>query len=193
MHYPSYLRDPDETEHYDNTDEPAWSGLLSLIAQHGVEALFAGQAHAFSHYRHACSDLYVLPALTLMREDYSELFRIGPAADYGRNDLDRLGFIVITVYEQGHGARVVRAAGQTLEAHDAGALKQTSSPPLVIDPHKSVTAPLGVELRHPWAESGDIPYNCILDEFVRSKVRNDYPVLTMWELGIRKPTFQSVI
>lgn len=180
MHYPPYLRDPNEAEHYDNIDEPARSWLLNLMAEHHVEAVFAGHAHAFFYNRHESSDLYVVPSVTFVRQDYSELFRIGPAADYGRNDLDKLGFFLIKVYEQGHVAHWVRTAGQTLQAPESDH-KQASSPRV-----KPFTASFGVELRHPWAEIVEIPYNYILDEFVRRKVRNDYPILAMWELGIRK-------
>ncbi len=47
-------------------------------------------------------------------------------------------------------------------------------------------APLGVDLRHPWAEWVDIPYSGAVDEFTRKRVRNDYPLLALWEMGLRK-------
>jgi len=186
MHYPPFVRAPDELEHYDNIDEPARSWLLGLIERYPVEAVFTGHAHTFFYNQYAASDLYVLPSVTFMRMDYSELFRIGPAPDYGRNDLDKFGFFVVWVYEDGHAVQFVRTAGQTLEAPDDSRPQRTTLPPSVSDPRtEPVTAPLGVELRHPWAEIVDIPYNYILDEFVRRKVRNDYPILAMWEMGVR--------
>jgi hypothetical protein len=46
-------------------------------------------------------------------------------------------------------------------------------------------APLGVHLRHPIAETTHMPYMGPIDEFGRKWARNDYPVLAMWEAGIR--------
>jgi 3',5'-cyclic AMP phosphodiesterase CpdA len=178
-HYPPFVRDPHEVDHYDNVDEPGRSWLLNLIAKHHVEALFAGHTHLFFYNRHAGVDLYTLPSAVFVRQDYSELFRVGPATDYGRNDLDKLGVFLIEVTEEGHLPHFVRTAGQTLGAGERP-LKLASPPPLA-----RPAAP-GVELRHPWAEIVEIPYNYILDEFVRRKVRNDYSVLAMWEMGIRK-------
>jgi hypothetical protein len=49
-----------------------------------------------------------------------------------------------------------------------------------------LVSPVGVHLRHPWAETVDLPYNGPIDEFVRKRVRNDYTLLGLWECGIRR-------
>jgi hypothetical protein len=50
----------------------------------------------------------------------------------------------------------------------------------------AVDVPIGVYLRQPWAEVTQMPHSGPLDEFVRKAVRNDYPLLALWTLGIRK-------
>ena len=45
---------------------------------------------------------------------------------------------------------------------------------------------MGVQLRHPWSEVTTIPHNYALDEFMRKQVRNDYPLLALWEMGVKK-------
>ncbi|MBI4770553.1 MAG: metallophosphoesterase [Chloroflexi bacterium] len=187
MHYPLYLRDPHESEHYDNVDEPGRAWLLDLIARYPVEAAFAAHVHNFFYNRYAAAELYTVPSVTFVRQDYSELFRVEPAADYGRNDEGKFGFFVVTVYERGHAFRLVRTAGQTLDSPGGGLPEPEALSPQVTDPRlQPFSAPVGVELRHPWAEVVDIPYNYILDELVRRKVRNDYPILALWDLGIER-------
>ncbi len=44
---------------------------------------------------------------------------------------------------------------------------------------------LGVNLRHPWCETVDLPFNPPTDAFLRKRARNDYPALALAELGLR--------
>jgi hypothetical protein len=183
-HYPPYILDRAEPPNYDNIDEPQRSWLLSLIETRGVEALFAGHVHSFFYHRHGVTDCYLLPATSFFRQDYAELFRIEAAAEHGRNDAAKLGFFMVDVYSDGHIARILRTNGETLEAGS-----NLAPPPnriVTLHPRERRTAPVGVHLRHPWAEVVTFPYNGPLDEFLRKRARNDYTLMTLWELGVRK-------
>lgn len=183
-HYPPYVAEPDEPSNYDNIDEPARGWLLDLVERHRVEALFAGHVHSFFYHRHAATDCYLLPATSFFRQDYAELFRVEAADQHGRNDAGKLGFFTVDVYPQGHVARCWRTAGRTLEPGET----LPAEPPRVdtLHPRQRARAPLGVHLRHPWAELTDLPYNGPMDEFHRKRARNDYTLLALWELGVRR-------
>jgi len=47
-------------------------------------------------------------------------------------------------------------------------------------------APVGIDLRHPWAQASEMPYTGSVDEFMRKRARNDYPLTALWEMGVRK-------
>ncbi len=183
-HYPPYIRSPEEASHYDNIDEPGRSRLLRLIEKYSVEALFCGHVHGFFYNRLADAESYILPATSFFRQDYSELFRIGPADQFGRNDTDKLGFFMVNVYENGHAARLIRTNGEEI------ALGEKIAPPApkisTYHAKEISSAPVGVHLRHPWNEVSDLPYNGPMEEFSRKRVRNDYTLLALWELGIQK-------
>jgi len=183
-HYPPYILDRDEGPNYDNIDEPQRSWLLSLIEASAVEALFAGHVHNFFYHRHGVTDSYLLPATSFFRQDYAELFRIEAAPEHGRNDAEKLGFFMVDVYDDRHVARVLRTNGETLESNAALAPPTARIPTL--HPRERRPAPVGVHLRHPWAEVVTFPYNGPLDEFLRKRARNDYTLMTLWELGVRK-------
>jgi hypothetical protein len=183
-HYPPYILDPTEPPNYDNIDEPQRSWLLSMIDECGVEALFAGHVHSFFYHRHGNTDCYLLPATSFFRQDYAELFRIEAAPEHGRNDAEKLGFFMVDVYADGHIARCLRTNGETLKAN----LDLTPPPQRIatLHPRQRRPAPVGVHLRHPWAEVVTFPYNGPMDEFLRKRARNDYTLMTLWELGVRK-------
>ena len=183
-HYPPFIRADDEASHYDNIDEPGRSRLLRLIDKHSVEAMFCGHVHGFFYNRLADTESYILPATSFFRQDYSELFRIGPADQFGRNDAEKLGFFLVNVYENGHAARLIRTNGEELTLGE----KIASPTPKIKTYHtKEISkAPVGVHLRHPWNEITELPYNGPMEEFSRKRVRNDYTLLALWELGIRK-------
>jgi 3',5'-cyclic AMP phosphodiesterase CpdA len=183
-HYPPYILDPAEPPNYDNIDEPQRSWLLSMIEGCGVEALFAGHVHNFFYHRHHDTDCYLLPATSFFRQDYAELFRVEAAPEHGRNDAEKLGFFMVDVYADGHIARCLRTNGETLKANTA-----MTPPPqrlATLHPRERRPAPVGVHLRHPWAEVVTLPYNGPMDEFLRKRARNDYTLMTLWELGVRK-------
>ena len=59
--------------------------------------------------------MYLLPATSFMRHDYSEMFRIAPEQEFGRNDTGKFGFFLVDVHERGHVAHFVRTGGATLD------------------------------------------------------------------------------
>jgi 3',5'-cyclic AMP phosphodiesterase CpdA len=183
-HYPPYILDQDEPPNYDNIDEPQRHWLLSLIETCGVEALFAGHVHNFFYHRHGVTDCYLLPATSFFRQDYAELFRIEAAPEHGHNDAEKLGFFMVDVYAEQHIARCLRTNGKTLAANTKLAPRTVQQ--TTLHPRQRQPAPVGVHLRHPWAEVVTFPYNGPMDEFLRKRARNDYTLMTLWELGVRK-------
>jgi 3',5'-cyclic AMP phosphodiesterase CpdA len=173
-HYPPFIARPDEDSHYDNLDEPARGWLLALLARHKVEALFAGHVHNFFYNRFGPMQCYVLPSLTSLRQDYAEFFRIEPVEEYGRNDVAKLGFFLVDVHADGHVVRFVRSNGLTADG-----------PPTALARRPSPTSPVGVHLRHAWADETELPYNGPLDELSRKRARNDYGLLAMLDLGVK--------
>ena len=183
-HYPPYILAPDEPTNYDNIDEPQRGWLLSLIERGGVEALFAGHVHNFFYHRYGAADCYLLPATSFFRQDYAELFRIEAAPEHGRNDAEKLGFFLVDVFRDGHVARILRTNGETLER--GAEMAPPAERVTTLHPRLGRPAPVGVHLRHPWTEVVTFPYNGPMDEFLRKRARNDYTLMTLWELGVRK-------
>ena len=186
VHYPPFLYSPDEPEHYDNIAEPARSWLLEMLGEAGIEAVFSGHVHNFWYNRHRGTDFYVLPATSFVRQDYSELFRIppGPETEAGRNDPGKLGFVVVNVYERGHTVRPVRSWGTEAAPEEVSRLEAAQ----MVSPHPREAAPWipGLDMRQPWLETIEIPPSGGLDEFDRKQVRNDYPLMTLWEMGVHR-------
>ena len=181
-HYPPYLYKPDEPSNYDNLDEPARRWLLDLLEQYKVEAFFAGHVHQFGYKWYEETQIYNLFSTCFVRQDFSEMFRVEPADEYGRNDSAKLGYCIVDVYETGHNVRIFRSYGETLE--EGVALKKPDTIEAT-KPFNKQHAPLGVHLRRPIVESTHMPYMGPIDEFGRKWARNDYPVLGLWESGIR--------
>jgi len=157
---------------------------LQLLEQYSVEALFAGHVHNFWYNRHSQTDCYLLPSTAFVRQDYSEMFRVPPQADeeHGRNELAKLGYLLVNVYEHGHACQIVRTYGQLAESPDQTPAAHGPN----VHPLEHQRAPLGVDLRQSWAEVLEIPPSGGLDEFIRKPVRNDYPLLALWEMGIKQ-------
>ncbi len=184
IHYPPYVSDPEERESYDNLAEPGRSWLLGLVAAYRPEAMFCGHVHNFWYNRFGRTECYVLPSTAFVRQDYSELYAVEPGEEHGRNDVPKLGFFVVRIYEHGHVCEVVRTYGATLDPGEAMAAVEERIAPL--HSRENERAPLGVDLRHAWADVVEIPPMGALDEFERKKVRNDYPLMALWEMGVRK-------
>ena len=175
-HYPPFVRDRHENEHYDNVGEPARSWLLDLVERCDVEAVFSGHVHNFLYNRHGDTDLYVAPSTGFVRPDYAELAAVSPPAEYGRDDPPKLGILVVDVTENGHTSRPLRSFGSVLPG-DA----KTATLGATLEP--GWESPIGVTLRHGWATVTDFP-TAGLDEFNRKQIRNDALVFALWEARI---------
>lgn len=184
IHYPPYVSNLKESGSYDNIDEPGRSWLLELLKKHKPEAMFCGHVHNFWYDLFAETEIYILPSTAFVRHDYAELYRIGPGDQFGRNDEAKLGYFIVRVYEHGHVVENIRTYGRTLAP---GA--QLPAPP------KRVQVPqtkeccirgLGLDMRHAWAEELVIAPSGGVDEFERKLARNDYPVLALWEMGLKR-------
>ncbi len=183
-HYPPYVSNPNENGSYDNIDEPGRSWLLDLIREHAPEAVFCGHVHNFWYDLVGETEMYILPSTAFVRHDYSEMYRIGPGDQFGRNDEAKLGYFLVRVYEDGHVVENIRTYGRTLDPGD-------SLPPVELALHvpqskESNVTSVGVDMRHAWAEEMVISPSGGVDEFERKLARNDYPVLAMWEMGLRR-------
>lgn len=180
-HYPLYISDRGEPESYDNIDEPGRGWLLGLIERYEPEAVFAAHVHNFWYDRIGGTEYYILPSTCFVRHDYSEMYRIEGGDQKGRNDAAKLGHVTLEIYEQGHIARYHRSYGATLAA-GAG-----EAPPVAERPHTKASelTSVFVDMRHPWAEEMIVAPSGAVDEFRRKRARNDYPLMAMWEMGLR--------
>ena len=185
MHYPLFLRSPDEPSTYDNIDDPARSRLMALMQKHKVEAVFAGHVHNIFYHRIAGTEFYVMPATSFVRQDYSEMFRIEAVHENGRDDAEKLGFAIVDVYADGHVVNYLRSYGEEIDAEHAGRTLAKRTTDLLPHPKKPGGAPIGVFMRHPWSETVALPQNGPMDEFVRKSARNDYQLAALWRMGIR--------
>lgn len=173
-HYPPFIDTPDESEHYDNYAEPGRTWLLDLAADHGVEAIFSGHVHQFFFNTYRGVKLYCLPPTSFTRQDYSELYRTGPAAEFGRDDVGKFGITLIDVGPSGHTIRFAPTEGRVLAANRKADVAAVRSRQLPLVPH----------MRHGWFESSLLPFNGPMEEFSRKRARNDYPLLRLWQMGI---------
>ena len=171
IHYPPYVSDPGEPDSYDNIDEPGRTWLLDLVRRYRPEALFAAHVHNFWYDVIGDTEFYVLPSTCFVRHDYSELYRIEPGDQYGRNDTAKLGHVLLDIYESGHVARYCRSFGATLAP---GAVAPSDPAPT---PHTKMAefVNLGVDMRRAWAEELDVAPSGAVDEFGRKRARNELP------------------
>ena len=184
MHYPPYIHRPDEAGNYDNVDEPARAWLLAQIAKPAVEAVFAGHVHNFWYDRAGDAEMYLLPSTAFLRHDFSEFSSVAPGdeSEFGRGDIAKFGWFRIDVFDDGHVAYSVRSHGRQ-RAPDETTLPHPRRH--LAHPKTSGFDNVGVELRHPWAEAKQITATGGVQEFGRKWARNDYPLLALWEMGVR--------
>ena len=184
MHYPPFIYRPDEAGNYDNVDEPARAWLLDQIARSPVEAVFAGHVHNFWYDRTGGAEMYLLPSTAFLRHDFTEFCSVAPSADseFGRDDAAKFGWFRVDVLDDGHVAYAVRSHGRQCAPDETAQVR----------PHRHLAHPktsgfdnAGVELRHPWAAVMQVTATGGVQEFGRKWARNDYPLLALWEMGVR--------
>ena len=181
MHYPPYVSSPEEPASYDNLDEPGRTRLLEIVARHSVEVVYTGHVHNFFYNRYVDTEIYTLPAISFVRQDYSDLFSVAPVdAEGGRDDRARLGYCLVQVFERGHANHMVRTYGRTEGPSDPspGAWRPADSGPAALA--------VGVEMRENWLARRTLRANNSISPFVRRWARNDWPLLALEESGISK-------
>jgi predicted phosphodiesterase len=183
IHYPLYVSDPDEPSSYDNIDEPGRSWLIRLIERTKPEALFAAHVHNFWYDVIGDTETYVLPSTCFVRHDYSEMFRIDGGDQYGRNDSAKLGFAMLDIYAEGHVVRYQRSYAGLLSSGEE--LPASVEPVVQVHTKTSNVTNLAVDMRRGWAEEFTVAPSGAVDEFARKRARNDYPVMALWEMGLR--------
>ena len=181
MHYPPYVYRADERGSYDNIDEPGRGWLLAQLAKPQVEAIFAGHVHNFWYDQVGSAELYMLPSSAFLRHDYSEFATVAPACEFGRADVAKFGIFRIDVHEHGHVAYLLRSYGRRCAPGEHRDIPRR----YLAHPKTSGFGSVGVELRHPWAEVRQITATGGVQEFGRKWARNDYPLLALWEMGVR--------
>jgi len=182
LHYPPYLHDARERGSYDNIDEPGRGWLLSRLENPKVEAVFAGHVHNFWYDVIGGAEMYMLPSTAFLRHDYSEFYRVPPADEFGRGDVEKFGYFIVDVHERGHVAKLIRTHG-AMRGETGGEAPARTLP--TVHTKTAASEGLAVELRHPWAEIVEIPCTGGVQEFGRKLARNDYPLMAMWEMGLR--------
>lgn len=169
QHHPFFLENQAEREHYDNLPENVRGRYLPLLANAGVECIFAGHVHNYFFNIIKDTYLFVAPSTTFVRHDYTELFPFAPQGEaHGRNYASKLGFFVLDTDHRKNGVTWVRTFGCT---NPANAPCEIASPPCNL--FLGDRAALGVDLRHDWATPRPIPYTALQDEFNRKHIRND--------------------
>ncbi|WP_051482967.1 metallophosphoesterase family protein [Thioalkalivibrio sp. HK1] len=194
-HYPPFLLDRKEAEHYDNLAPLVRDWLLDIIDEYRVEALFCGHVHQFWYHRILDTDCYLLPSTAFTRQDYSEMFRIVGDDEYGRNDIHKLGYALIHVLDEGHRFEMVHSRGaesggegESARVAMSRSLDFESDFEPDIDPAPGVFEGSGLisfDLRQDWCEIVEIPPSGGLDEFDRKRARNDYALLALIEIGAK--------
>lgn len=169
-HYPPFVYNDSEADHYDNYAEPGRHWLLSLAAETGVNAIFSGHVHHFFYNRWQGIPLYCLPATSFTRQDYAELFPVAPANEYGRDDEGKFGITLVEVNDGVVTLSIHNTYGQQ-GPYNGKAPEPPRANPLI--PH----------LRHTWHLPKALPYNGPMEEFGRKEARNDYPLLRLTQLG----------
>ncbi len=183
IHYPLFVSDPDEPGSYDNLEEPGRSWLIDLVKTFRPEGLFAAHVHNFWYDVLGETETYVLPSTCFVRHDYSEMYRVEPGDQFGRNDAAKLGFAVLDIFEAGHVVHYQRSYGALLEP--GAALPKATESIERVHTKTSAVDNLAVDMRRSWAEELDIAPSGAVDEFRRKRARNDYPVMALWEMGLR--------
>ncbi len=154
-HYPPFLYDPNEAEHYDNMSPNARAHFLALLVQARVEALFTGHVHRFFYQRHHDLDIYSLPSAAFTRPEYAHLRSVPPVdPENGRADVEHLGVTLLTIGPREHRLTFQRPLSTFGPAEP--------SPP----------SPLGVWLHRKLGASFEVPYGD-LDGLARKTARDD--------------------
>jgi len=177
LHLPPYLLDRTEPAfgNYDVIGEPARSWLLELVDRHQIELMCSAHVHFafFDRLRH--TDYFILPSPAFTRPGFSNLFTSGPPPEHGRDDTPKLGFYLFRSGPSFLDTHIIRTLGKTDFGPGSRLITRTA--------RSLPNARLGMTLTHTPAPIGQVPL--AYPSIVRQTVRNDYPLLTCQEMGLR--------
>ena len=179
LHLPPYLYKPDEVSwgHYDNIGEPDRSWLLHLLKKHNVELVCCGHTHFAFLNKINKTKIVVCPSTSFTRPGFGHLFTGPSAPEQGRDDRAKLGFYWGRVFKDRIDIHFVRTNGlETLENDQKTLVTRL--------PSSLKGSPLGITLTHPICNITEIPIT--FPSITRQKVRNDYPLMAIMELGVTK-------
>lgn len=172
-HYPLFLHDEEEPSHYDNIVPSCRQVLVDYCRDNAVECVFSGHIHNYLFARRGPTRFHGAPACSFVRRDYSELYRSADVVEFGREDPWKVGFLWVTCSREGMAVDMI--AINDIAAFEEGRL------PLGLDRR---TVNLGVNLRHDWAETIDLPINPPTGTFARRTLRDDYTMRMLLELNV---------
>ncbi|CAN5884611.1 hypothetical protein BH24CHL4_BH24CHL4_26720 [soil metagenome] len=180
LHIPIYFVDRFEQAlgFYNSLDEPARGWLLGLIQQYGIELVFAGHTHFVALNRAGSCRMYVAPSTATSRAGLAEAFTV-VSPDRGRGDVDKLGFYLVRLDDEGSSVHLIRTGRGTsaLDMDDPRRLLVTRVSREL--PHGR----LGVMASHPLGHI--TPGPVIWPSIVRQPMRDDWRMLACLEMGTR--------
>ncbi len=182
LHLPPYLVDENEPGlgSYDVLDNPDRSWLLGMCRRYDVETLFSGHTHFQVFNRAGHTRLYTLPSTTTTRPGFYEAFNVRPP-ERGWTDTAKLGFFLVRATAGGTSVHLIRTSGETHANHQAGTRILCGT---IVDlPHSPAAAYLRLPITN--KSDGAISY----PNHVRHRIRDDYPLLSCIEAGIRHVRF----
>jgi hypothetical protein len=163
--------------HYDNIDEPARGWLLGLIRKHNVQIVFSGHSHFAFFNRIGEARSRVVPSTAFTRPGFCEVFSSAPPPERGRDDVFKLGFLLVRVCKGKASVHLIRTEGATGNP-------TTSEQRLIARSSQDLpNSSLGITLRHTLAPATEVPI--AWQSTIRQPVRNDYPLLACLEAGVR--------
>ena len=181
MHMPPFFVEEDEPDFgfYNSINQPARGWLTGLLRQYQVEYLFSGHTHFRAFHRVDATRFYVAPSTTTSRAGFYEAFSVAPPPEQGRNDVPKVGFYLIRVYDEGAAAHFIRTHGQTGPLAKAQGWRHL----LCRTSRDLPQSPVGLYLRTPLAyqSAGALAWPSVL----RQRVRDDHPFLSVVEGGVR--------
>jgi hypothetical protein len=177
LHLPLYLFDGNEQGfgHYDVIDEPDRTWLIDLIRKSEVDTIFAGHVHFAFADRIGRTDYRILPSPSFVRPGFSHLFSSGAPPEQGRDDTPKLGFSLVRTVGERTDLHTIRTGGaETVDGRSRLLTRTSAALP---------DSPIGVTLRGPVSPVGKVPvaYPSVIEQ----PVRNDYPLLSCLEMGVR--------
>lgn len=179
QHMPPYLVDEDEPSlgHYDNIAQPARGWLLDLMQRYGTELLMTGHTHfAFFDIR-GTTRFYVCASPSFTRPAFPHVFTASAPPERGRDDTPKMGFYFLRVFEDRTDVHFLRTNGEVEPLDESISVRRL----VTRLPHSMENSPLGITLRHPLSSIAEAPV--AWPAIVREKVRNDYPLMALKELG----------